>query len=93
MQTTGTIHQGKSQEGIYLTIKITNGIPFLLCQQERWKITTNTGLQVPQSMDNQECLPAATYIRSHGQDQGLWSKILHQIQCLMGIQQCMHRRW
>ena len=55
-RTTGIIHQGKSQEGIYSTIKITNGIPFLLCQQERWEITTNTGLQVPQLMDNQECL-------------------------------------
>ena len=93
MQTTGTIHQGKSQEGIYLTIKITNGIPFLLCQQERWEITADTGLQVPQPMDNQENLSIATHIRNHGQDQGLWSEIFHQIQRLMGIQQCMHQGW
>ena len=76
MQTTGTICQGKSQEGIY---SITNGIPFLLCQQERWEIMTNTRLQVPQPMDDQERLPTTAYIRNHGQDQGLWSKILHQI--------------
>ena len=93
MQTTGTIHQGKSQEGTYLTIKITNGIPFLLHQQERWEIMTDTGLQVPQPMDNQEYLSAATHIGNHGQDQGLWSEILHQIRCSMGIQQHTHQRW
>ena len=91
MQTTGTIHQGKSQEGIYSTIKITNGIPFLLCQQERWETITDTRLQIPQPMDNQEHLSVATHIRNHGQDQSLWSKILHQIRCSMGIQQCMHQ--
>ena len=65
----------------------------LLCQQERWEIMTNTGLQIPQPMDDQEHLPTTTHIGNHGQDQGLWSKILHQIWCLMGIQQCMHQRW
>ena len=29
---------------MYSTIKITNGLPFLLCQQERWEIMTNTEL-------------------------------------------------
>ena len=90
MQTTGTIHQGKSQEGIYSTIKITNGIPFLLRQQERWEIMTDTGLQAPHPMDNQERLSTATYQKSWT-NQSLWSKILHQIRCLMGIQQCTHQ--
>ena len=54
---------------------------------------TNTGLQVPQPMDNQEHLPAATNIRNHEQDQSLWSQIFHQIRCSMGIQQHMHQRW
>ena len=47
---------------------------------------TDTGLSIPQPMDNQECLPITTYLGNHGQDQGLWSKIFHQIQCSMGIQ-------
>ena len=51
---------------------------------------TNTGLQVPQPMDNQECLSAATHIRNH---QSLWSEILHQIRCSMGIQQHTHQGW
>ena len=43
---TRQIPQGKPGERIHKTISITNGFPIFLCQQERWKTSTLSGLSV-----------------------------------------------
>src|ERR1700761_4637719 len=63
----GNIRKGQPRKRLYSTFKVTNGITLLFCRQERWKTTTMSGLPSTQRRDDQEHIPATTYLRSNGQ--------------------------
>ena len=43
---TGQLPEGKLGKRLHLKIRIPNGFTILLCQKERWKITTMPGLLI-----------------------------------------------
>ena len=73
MRTTGTLYHGNYEERIHSTVKVPNGVAFLLRFKERQMIMTNSRLSIPQPMDSQERTSPSSDLRHYGQNQSLCS--------------------
>jgi hypothetical protein len=83
------VHQRTPEVRNHLTIKRTICSPFLLHQEERQQTTPSTRLPKTQRMDYLQPLTITPYPPTHRQTKRVHP--LHQIQHMLGIQQCQNQ--
>ena len=79
----GQIPRQEPGERIHLTISIPYGFSLLLCQKERWEITTLPRLLILKWLDHQKCLSLTIDLWNNGQIKR--GKVFSKIWCTMGI--------
>ena len=82
----------ESVELLHSSLKISDGLPGLLCEEERWETVICPRLPKDQCDDSEEHLPAAPHTGYYQLDFRLQGQILYKTGCMLGMQQCTNQR-